>query len=369
MTTSEPKHSIHTYLVGGAVRDQLLNYPYHERDWVVVGAQPDDLLRQGYQQVGKDFPVFLHPQSNEEYALARKERKSGAGYHGFVCEFGPDVTLEEDLLRRDLTINAMAQDTDGHIIDPFGGQRDIQQRCLRHVSDAFAEDPLRVLRVARFAARYKHLGFKVADETLALMKTISASGELATLSAERLWVEMARALGERHPGEFFRVLQSCGALTALFDGWDTAVADGLLLNLDQARDLSVEARFALSTSDMEDSQCRALCARLKAPKQASNLAIHCARLLPLCQLPGANEALAMLESLDYLRRPEVLSEFLQVARRRGLPALEAETLAGAAEALRSITAQALIEQGYQGKALGEALREQRRETMQRLLSR
>lgn len=358
-----------TYLVGGAVRDQLLNYPYHERDWVVVGATPQDLLAKGYRQVGKDFPVFLHPESKEEYALARKERKSGTGYHGFICDFGPEVTLEEDLQRRDLTINAMAQDTEGHIVDPYGGQRDIQQRRLRHVSEAFSEDPLRILRVARFAARYKHLGFSVADETLALMQHISASGELATLSAERLWVEMARALGERDPGEFFRVLKSCGALPALFDGWDNALSDTLLLTLDQAQDLSVEARFALSASDMEHRHCRSLCDRLKVPNQASNLAVHCARLLPLCQLPDADEALAMLESLDYLRRPEVLGEFLQVARHRGLPTREAETLARAADALRSITAQALMEQGYKGKALGEALREQRRDTLQRLLSR
>ena len=357
-----------TYLVGGAVRDQLLDYPYHERDWVVVGATPKDLLDQGYQQVGKDFPVFLHPESKEEYALARKERKSGTGYHGFICDFGPEVTLEEDLQRRDLTINAMAQDTEGHIVDPYGGQRDLQQRRLRHVSEAFSEDPLRVLRVARFAARYKHLGFRVADDTLALMQHISASGELATLSAERLWVEMARALGERDPGEFFRVLKNCGALTALFDGWDTALSDALLSTLDQAQDLSVEARFALSASDMEHSQCRSLCDRLKVPNQASNLAVHCARLLPLCKLPDADEALAMLESLDYLRRPEVLGEFLQVARHRGLPTQEAETLARAANALRSITAQALMTQGYKGRALGEALREQRRETLQRLLN-
>lgn len=357
-----------TYLVGGAVRDQLLNYPYHERDWVVVGATPKDLLDRGYQQVGKDFPVFLHPQSKEEYALARKERKSGQGYHGFICDFGPEVTLEEDLQRRDLTINAMAQDAEGRIVDPYGGQRDIQQRRLRHVSEAFEEDPLRVLRVARFAARYKHLGFTVAEETLALMRSISASGELATLSAERLWVEMARALDERHPGEFFRVLQSCGALTALFDGWDSALSDALLSTLDQAQDLSVEGRFALSASDMEDSQCRALCAALKAPNQATELAAHCARLLPMRQLPGPNEALAMLESLDYLRRPAVLGEFLHVARHRGLPAQEAEALASAADALRSITAQGLMEQGYKGKALGVALREQRRETLQRLLN-
>ena len=203
------------YLVGGAVRDTLLNYPVVERDWVVVGAQPDELLRQGYLQVGKDFPVFLHPQTKDEYALARTERKQGHGYTGFTVDCDPSITLEADLLRRDLTINAMARDMDGNIIDPYGGQEDLQQRVLRHVSEAYAEDPLRVLRTARFAARYAHLQFTVAPETITLMSKIVNQGELAHLPAERVWVELEKALGERNPEVFIKVLRDCGALERL----------------------------------------------------------------------------------------------------------------------------------------------------------
>ena len=205
-----------TYLVGGAVRDALLDYPVVEHDWVVVGARPEDLLSQGYTQVGKDFPVFLHPETKEEYALARTERKQGHGYTGFEVHYDPDVTLEDDLARRDLTINAMARDDDGSIVDPYGGQADLVARVLRHVSDAFVEDPLRVLRTARFAARFAHLGFTVAPETMALMTEIVSQGELAHLPAERLWVEMEKALGERNPEVFVAVLRDCGALAEIF---------------------------------------------------------------------------------------------------------------------------------------------------------
>ncbi|MDA8962493.1 multifunctional CCA tRNA nucleotidyl transferase/2'3'-cyclic phosphodiesterase/2'nucleotidase/phosphatase, partial [Congregibacter sp.] len=195
-----------TYLVGGAVRDELLNYPVKERDWVAVGATPQELLDLGYTQVGKDFPVFLHPQSKEEYALARTERKKGHGYTGFETHYDPNVTLEEDLQRRDLTINAIAKDNDGSLVDPYGGSKDLQAKLLRHVSDAFTEDPLRVLRVARFAARYAHLGFSVAPETLTLMSDIVAQGELEYLPPERIWVETERALRERDPQVFIEVL-------------------------------------------------------------------------------------------------------------------------------------------------------------------
>ncbi|WOJ96944.1 multifunctional CCA addition/repair protein [Congregibacter brevis] len=204
-----------TYLVGGAVRDELLGYPVKERDWVVVGAMPKELLDLGYTQVGKDFPVFLHPESKEEFALARTERKKGHGYTGFETHYDPDVTLEEDLLRRDLTVNAIARDDDGSLIDPFGGSKDLNDRVLRHVSHAFTEDPLRVLRVARFAARYAHLGFTVARETITLMSEIVAAGELEYLPAERIWVETERALRERDPQVFVEVLRQCGALKAL----------------------------------------------------------------------------------------------------------------------------------------------------------
>lgn len=200
------------YLVGGAVRDQLLGYPIKERDWVVVGATPQQLMKQGYQQVGRDFPVFLHPKTREEYALARTERKMAPGYHGFSCDFKPQVTLNEDLARRDLTINAMAMDGDGRLIDPYHGEDDLRAKLLRHVSKAFIEDPVRVLRVARFAARYHHLGFRLADETRALMYNMVRCGELEHLVAERAWLEWQRSLQEKNPEQFIHVLRSCGAL-------------------------------------------------------------------------------------------------------------------------------------------------------------
>src|SRR5579862_2751559 len=191
------------YLVGGAVRDRLLGLPVRERDWVVVGARPQDLERDGYVPVGREFPVFLHPRTHEEYALARLERKIAPGYRGFTTQFSPDVTLEEDLERRDLTINAIAESSTGEIIDPYGGRRDIEDRVLRHVSDAFVEDPVRILRVARFAARYADLGFRVAEDTLALMKQMTTSGEVDVLVPERVWQETVRALGETRPDVFF----------------------------------------------------------------------------------------------------------------------------------------------------------------------
>lgn len=204
------------YLVGGAVRDQLLNLPVQDRDWVVVGATPQDLLSQGYQRVGKDFPVFLHPQTKEEYALARTERKSGSGYTGFICDFSPDISLKQDLCRRDLTINAIAQDKQGNFYDPYHGISDLNQRILRHVSPAFTEDPLRVLRVARFAARYHYLGFSIAAETLQLMRRLTEQGELQYLTAERVWQETEKALNEPNPEIYFETLRQVGALAVLF---------------------------------------------------------------------------------------------------------------------------------------------------------
>ena len=210
----------HVYLVGGAVRDQLLNLPVKDRDWVIVGSTPQDLLNQGYQQVGKDFPVFLHPQNKEEYALARTERKAGKGYTGFICDFSADITLEQDLVRRDLTINAIAQDLAGNLYDPYHGVEDLEKRVLRHVSPAFSEDPLRVLRVARFAARYHYLGFNIADETLQLMTALSAQGELQHLTAERVWAETEKALNEKNPEIYFETLRQVGALKILFPELD-----------------------------------------------------------------------------------------------------------------------------------------------------
>src|SRR5580698_7531377 len=203
------------YLVGGAVRDRLLGRPVHERDWVIVGATPEALVEAGYQPVGREFPVFLHPLTHEEHALARLERKVGPGYRGFTTQFAPSVTLEEDLRRRDLTINAMAEDEGGAIIDPYGGQADLAARVLRHVSDAFVEDPVRILRVARFAARYADLGFRVADETVALMKSMTESGEVDALVPERVWHETDRALSETRPDVYFETLRACGALAKI----------------------------------------------------------------------------------------------------------------------------------------------------------
>lgn len=208
------------YLVGGAVRDQLLDLPVKDRDWIVVGTDPATLLSLGYQQVGKDFPVFLNPKTKEEYALARTERKSSTGYTGFICDFSPTITLEQDLIRRDLTINAMAQSEDGEIIDPYGGKQDLENRILRHISPAFSEDPLRVLRVARFAARYHSLGFKIASETLALMAELAQSGELQHLTAERIWLETEKALNEKNPEIYFETLHKTGALSVLFSEID-----------------------------------------------------------------------------------------------------------------------------------------------------
>ncbi|WP_288063491.1 multifunctional CCA addition/repair protein [Rodentibacter caecimuris] len=208
------------YLVGGAVRDQLLGLPVKDRDWVVVGATAETLLVQGYQQVGRDFPVFLNPDTKEEYALARTECKSGNGYTGFICDFSPNITLEQDLIRRDLTINAMALDEKGNLHDPYHGKNDLDNRILRHVSPAFAEDPLRVLRVARFAARFHHLGVKIAPETLSLMENLAQSGELSHLTAERVWLETEKALNEKHPEIYFEVLRKIGALSTLFPELD-----------------------------------------------------------------------------------------------------------------------------------------------------
>ncbi|MGB2041862.1 MAG: multifunctional CCA addition/repair protein, partial [Porticoccaceae bacterium] len=254
------------YLVGGAVRDKLLGYPSDENDWVVVGSSPKQMVELGYQPVGQDFPVFIKPQTGEEYALARTERKSGHGYQGFTFHTAADISLEDDLLRRDLSINAMAEDDTGQIIDPYGGQRDLQDRVLRHVSDAFTEDPLRVLRVARFAARYHHLGFTIAPETMSLMRQIASSGELAHLVAERVWKETERALCEKSPDIYIEVLRDCGALQILLPeveqlfgipqraDYHPEVDTGVhtLMSLQQATKLSdkPEVRFSVLVHDL-----------------------------------------------------------------------------------------------------------------------
>ncbi|KAF7276680.1 hypothetical protein GWI33_009926, partial [Rhynchophorus ferrugineus] len=296
------------YLVGGAVRDHLLQYPTTEQDYVVVGATPEQLIQRGFQPVGKDFPVFLHPETKDEYALARTERKNGHGYQGFDFFTSPEITLEQDLYRRDLTINAMAMNDDGQIFDPYGGQHDLNNRILRHVSPAFIEDPLRVLRVARFAARYHGYGFKIANATLQLMQEISQSGELQHLSAERIWKETVRALAEQHAEVYFQVLKDCGALKALFPEinalfgvpqraeYHPEIDCGIhtLMSLQQAcqQNFKVIVRFAVLCHDLGKAltpsdilprhieherrgiaPVKALCQRLKVPNEFQQLAL------------------------------------------------------------------------------------------------
>ncbi|MGB0444965.1 MAG: multifunctional CCA addition/repair protein [Porticoccaceae bacterium] len=245
------------YLVGGAVRDSLINYPTSEKDWVVVGATPEQMTDLGYKPVGQDFPVFIHPKTGEEYALARTERKSGHGYKGFEFYTSTEVSLEEDLIRRDLTINAMAQDDAGQIIDPFGGQQDLEEKLLRHVSEAFTEDPLRVLRVARFAARYAHLGFTVAPETMDLMKTIVANGEMEFLVAERVWKETSRALTEQSPQVFIQVLKECNALQVLLPEVDALFGVPQRADFHPEIDTGIHTLMALEAST-KLSDCEAI---------------------------------------------------------------------------------------------------------------
>ena len=337
------------YLVGGAVRDQLLGHPYHEKDYVVVGATPEQLLAQGYQPVGKDFPVFLHPESKEEYALARTERKSGHGYHGFEFYTDVNVTLEDDLIRRDLSINAMAMDDHGTVYDPYHGQDDLNHKILRHVSPAFAEDPLRVLRVARFAARYAQYGFTVADETIELMRQLAESGELEALTPERVWKETSRALMEDHADVYFEVLRACGALKVLFPEIDALygvpqrpeyhpeIDCGIhtMMALQQAckANYSLDVRFAVLVHDLGKAltpkeelprhimheergikPVTEVCDRLKVPTQTKQLALAVCKEHLKCHQAftlKAGTVWRLLQRLDVLRRPERVEAFLQ----------------------------------------------------------
>ncbi|MEQ9874970.1 multifunctional CCA addition/repair protein [Pectobacterium brasiliense] len=334
------------YLVGGAVRDSLLGLPVTEKDWVVVGATPENLLEQGYQQVGKDFPVFLHPISRDEYALARTERKSGKGYTGFVCHAAPDVTLEQDLLRRDLTINAIARTERGDLIDPYHGRRDLENRVLRHVSDAFSEDPLRVLRVARFAARFAHLGFQIAEETMALMQTMAHEGELAYLTPERVWKETEKALGTSSPDVYFQVLRDCGALAVLFPEidnlygvpapakWHPEIDTGIhtMMTVAMAARLSpeIDVRFATLCHDLGKGLTppelwprhhghgpagvklvEALCQRLRVPNPIRDLAKLVAEyhdLVHTVQVLQPKTLLKLFDAIDVWRKPQRLEQ-------------------------------------------------------------
>lgn len=390
-----------TYLVGGAVRDQLLNLPVYDRDWVVVGSEPQQMLMAGFTPVGKEFPVFLHPNTKEEYALARTERKTGSGYTGFDCYFAADVTLEEDLLRRDLTINALAQDDNGHIIDPYGGQHDLKNRLLRHVSDAFVEDPLRVLRVARFAAKLAHLGFQIADETMALMKMLVASGELAHLTPERIWQEWQKSLSTPNPQQFIQVLRECGALNVVLpeldrlfgvpqsQRWHPEIDAGIhtLMVAQQAAQLSDSPiiRFAAQVHDLGKgitppaewpshkqheqtglALIKALCERVRIPNEYRDLA------LAVCAQHGnihraselsASMQLEVLNQLDVWRKPARLTDVLLCceADHRGRlgfadhPYPQSSYWLRLYHAALNIDVQQVIADGFQAKAIREEL--------------
>jgi tRNA nucleotidyltransferase (CCA-adding enzyme) len=293
---------VKAYLVGGAVRDELLGLPVKERDYVVVGATPEEMVRLGFKPVGKDFPVFLHPTTHDEYALARTERKSGRGYKGFTVYASPEVTLEEDLRRRDLTINAMAKAEDGPLIDPFGGKKDLEAGVLRHVSEAFAEDPVRILRVARFAARF---GFSVHDTTLALMRRMVESGEADYLVPERVWQEFSRGLAERHPERMFELLQRAGLLAKAFPeikAWPERFTG------------SLPVRFTVLAWPLEEKDLRALCERLRAPAEVRDLALAAVRSKDGLKKSTPEALLGVLRGADAFRRPERFAELLEAAR-------------------------------------------------------
>lgn len=400
------KTPFHVYLVGGAVRDQLLNLPVKDRDWVIVGATPQTLIDLGYQQVGKDFPVFLHPQSKEEYALARTERKSGQGYTGFICDFSADIPLEQDLIRRDLTINAMAQDLQGNLYDPYHGADDLRQRILRHVSPAFVEDPLRVLRVARFAARYHHLGFTIAPETLQLMQTLTLQGELQHLTAERVWAETEKALNEKNPEIYFETLRQVGALAALFPELDALYGvpnpakyhpeiDSFvhtMMVLQQATLLSEQVdchksavRFAAICHDLGKAKTpksnwphhhgheklgitptRNLCKRLKVPSYYQQLAeltceyhTHIHKIFEL----RPETVVKLFNTFDVWRKPLRFMEFLLVcfADTRGRKGFEhsqypqQEFALALYQAALKVDVQSIIAAGFEHKAIRDQL--------------
>lgn len=394
-----------TYLVGGAVRDRLLGLEVRERDWVVVGATAEQLLKKGYKEVGRSFPVFLHPETHEEYALARRETKTAPGYRGFEVDFGPEVTLEQDLMRRDLTINAMAEDVDGRLVDPCGGERDLADKVLRHVSPAFREDPVRILRAARFAARFDGLGFGIASETIALMREMVAGGEAAALVPERVWQETLRALGEDAPQRFFEVLRECGALKVIFPEidrlwgvpqpkrWHPEIDTGVhvMMVLEQAARFSpkTEVRFAALTHDLgkgvtpeqfwprhsghEAASVRLvgeICERLGAPKRFRALAEKVARYHGVCHRADElrpDTKLKVLESLGAFRADSLLEDFLVACEadyrgRLGMtedayPA--ADVFRRAHAAASTVSGADLAAEGYEGARLGDELRRRR----------
>ena len=394
-----------TFLVGGAVRDALLNLPVKDKDWVVVGATPEMMLAKGFQQVGRDFPVFLHPDSREEYALARTERKSGNGYTGFVTWSAPDVTLEQDLQRRDLTINAIARSTSGELIDPCQGQNDIRARLLRHVSAAFVEDPLRVLRVARFAARFAHLNFRVADETQALMRDMTQGGELAHLTPERVWKETEKALETRNPQVYFQVLRDCGALKVLFPEldnlygvpapikWHPEIDTGLhtLMTLTIAAALTdrVDVRFATLFHDVGKALTppekwpshhghgpagvplvEALCQRLRVPGAVRDLALLVTEfhdVVHTIERQPPEALVALFDRIDAWRKPQRVEQIALTSEAdvRGRAGLEncaypqGDYLRRAFALAQAVPTKAVVEAGFKGAAVREELTRRR----------
>ncbi len=354
------------YLVGGAVRDRLLGYPCSERDWVVVGATPDEMMRAGFRPVGRDFPVFLHPETGEEYALARTERKSGRGYHGFVFHTDTSVTLEQDLARRDLTINAIAEDEHGALVDPYRGRDDIEHKLLRHVSPAFAEDPLRVLRIARFAARYHHLGFRVAEETTALMRMMVADGEVDHLVPERIWKETERALLERNPEIFFHTLTGVGALERISAGAlnQLSPAADSALRRAAAQGHGGEVRFATLLAGSDTARVDALCSHWKVPNSYAELArFGIAPLAQALQLHSPEQTIELFERCDALRRPDRFRDFIALCDAEGASGATLERLQCALAAGSAVTAAELIASGLKGEQLGAALKQRRRDAI------
>jgi tRNA nucleotidyltransferase (CCA-adding enzyme) len=397
--------TMRVYLVGGAVRDRLLGLAVRERDWVVVGARPEELEAEGYVPVGREFPVFLHPTTHEEYALARLERKVAPGYHGFTTQFSPQVSLEEDLRRRDLTINAMAESDTGELIDPFGGRADLAAHVLRHVSDAFAEDPVRVLRAARFAARFAGRGFRIADETMELMRRMTASGEVSALTPERVWQETERALAEDRPEVFFATLRECGALKVIYPEidalygvpqppqWhpeiDTGVHVMLALACAARSRASTAVRFAVLMHDLGKARTprerwpkhhgheeagvslvEAVADRLRVPGTHRELAILAAREHTLVHRAlelRPETVLKLLQECDAFRRPERFAELLAACEadargrsgRESQPYPQAPSLEAARAAAAAVTIPEAERRGLKGPAIGAEMKRRR----------
>ncbi len=361
------------YLVGGAVRDTLLGREVKERDYVVVGATPEQLIEQGYQQVGKDFPVFLHPHSKEEYALARTERKQGQGYTGFICDFAPDVTLEQDLMRRDLTVNAIAQAQDGSLVDPFSGQQDLENRVLRHVSEAFSEDPLRILRVARFAARYHYLGFTIAPETKTLLINMVKAGELATLTAERIWLECEKSLSDGAFAEFLNTLANIGGLHVVSNELESKCCDELYRTL-QARFAYANEQqindtallFSQVTLALSSDEIKTIATNIRLPNEVRDLALfsQAHQQVLRAEKPTSEAIFSCFNQLDLWRRPERFEQVLKVLEiSQQQPVASYELLVKVAEQARAVNPQQFIAQGVKGAAIKTALEQARLEVI------